>query len=412
MHFRNSDEPRIFETWVLYKCLNYFEIYLSEANIDKTNLFSVAGTGGKKGRQKERRLMKGFDIGVVKQPPNKSNHQAELEAANKSPRSHWIKLANLANGKKQVKGRWPYNERSQSVESLSSEVTSEAEATHNESTSSASSVISQAGSTAGVTVTLSDEEESVRCDRATNTDTPALKWSKIRKWSKLGELNLPHRLRMAFQDSVPEREISHPPSAIRQQQQSRAHLGDAPRKTKARRTVSAPAPSAHAKHSPLTAKSPANAPYASIPSVSVSVQNNTRTLNTLSGKLEGVEDSASAGSSNLNSPSSPKTPNMRLQESFRVPTVHIEEEVVVKGTSKKSIYGRNESSFQKKDSDITVRATSPENFSTTISLTPPNEIIAPSQTESPHKPSNGTLGIISSVYGIEPVNKEMRTGWI
>lgn len=357
--------------------------------------------------------MKGFDIGVVKQPPNKSSHKADLEASNKSPRSHWIKLATLANGKKQAKGsRWPYNERSQSVESVSSEVTSEAEATHNESTSSASSVISQAGSTAGVAVTVSDEEESIRCDRGTNTDTPALKWSKIRKWSKLGELNLPHRLRMAFQDSVPEREISHPPSNIRHQQPNRAHLGDATRKAKARRTVSAPAPSAHAKHPPLTTKSPANAPYASIPSVSVSVQNNTRTLNILSGKLEGVEDPASAGSSTLNSPSSPKTPDVRLQESFRVPTVHIEEETVVKGNPKKAPYGIIEGSLQRKDSDISMRATSPENFSSAISLTSQNEILASNQTESPHKPSNGTLGMISSVYGIEPVNKEMRTGWI
>lgn len=371
------------------------------------------GTGGKKGRQKERRLMKGFDIGVVKQPPNKSSHKSDIEAANKSPRSHWIKLATLANGKKQAKGsRWPYSERSQSVESLSSEVTSEAEATHNESTSSASSVLSHAASAGGIAVTQSDDEESVRCDRATNTDTPALKWSKIRKWSKLGELHLPHRLRIAFQDNVPERDMPHPASGIRHQQPARAHLGDATRKAKARRTVSAPAPSAHAKHPPLTAKSPANAPYASIPSVSVSVQNNTRTLNTLSGKLEGVEDPASAGSSTLNSPSSPKTPEMRLQESFRVPTVHIEEEVVVKGNLKKGLYARKECTIPNKDSDISVSATSPENISATLSLTSPSEILAPSQTESPHKPSNGTLGMISTVYGIEPVNKEMRTGWI
>ncbi|GIY41059.1 transient receptor potential-gamma protein [Caerostris extrusa] len=148
------------------------------------------GTGGKKGRQKERRLMKGFDIGVVKQPLSKSNQKSDIEASTKSPRTRWLKLANLANGKKQVKrpqGAWPYSERnsrsskgkntdslrSRSMESISSEVTSEAEATHNDTTSSESSISLGAstngahniGSAEGVTILISDDEL-MRCDRA------------------------------------------------------------------------------------------------------------------------------------------------------------------------------------------------------------------------------------------------------
>lgn len=298
-------------------------------------MFSSVGTGGKKGRQKERRLMKGFDIGVVKQAPSKSSQKSDVEAATKSPRTRWLKLATLANGKKQAKG-WPYSERnsrkaaggkrqarSRSMESVSSEVTSEAEATHNDTTSSDSSLSgAPGGSTEGaVTILISDDDMMTpRCDRATNTDTPALKWSKLT--SKLGMLTLPSRLRMAFQDTP--RDAEPPPPPVK--------------KAKARRTVSAPAPPTHQ----LVMRTQAAA--ASIPSVSVSVAN-------------------TGSSANSSSPSSPKTP----------PVPHIEEE------------------------------TTPEDE-------PQGEPVEPPV--SPHKPSNGTLGLISTVYGIEPVNKEMRTGWI
>ncbi|KAG8184492.1 hypothetical protein JTE90_002339 [Oedothorax gibbosus] len=325
------------------------------------------GTGGKKGRQKERRLMKGFDIGVVKQPPSKSSQKSDVEAATKSPRTRWLKLANLANGKKQQqpKAKWPYSERnsrsskgkpathrSRSMESVSSEVTSEAEATHNDTTSSSSSLSRSGslvgapdlGSAEGVTILISDDEL-MRCDRATNTDTPALKWSKLT--SKLGMLTLPSRLRMAFQDSP--RDVEAPPQK-----------GDTSKKAKARRTVSAP-PAAPQPPHPLVMRAPA----ASIPSVSVAVQN-----------TRAVEE---GDSSSIASPSSPKTP--KLRERFPVPTVHIEEETPAKPDAPDT----------------------PEDEPQGEPAEPP---------VSPHKPSNGTLGLISTVYGIEPVNKEMRTGWI
>ncbi|CAL1277107.1 unnamed protein product [Larinioides sclopetarius] len=393
------------------------------------------GTGGKKGRQKERRLMKGFDIGVVKQPPNKSSQKSDVEASTKSPRTRWLKLANLANGKKQVKrpqgAKWPYSERnsrssksknqdslrSRSMESISSEVTSEAEATHNDTTSSESSMslaasitgahLQNMGSNEGVTILISDDELT-KCDRATNTDTPALKWSKLT--SKLGMLTLPSRLRMAFHDATPEKglphQLDHPP-------QTKLHHGDAAKKVKARRTVSAPAPSANPKHHQLVMRSQGKTPYASIPSVSVSVQNSAHTLNSLSRNIDSVEETPPTGNSSLNSPSSPKTPKLRLQERYPVPTVHIEEEVVVKGTSVKVASSRKDSITTLKDSDAS-HCSTPDNNAPPAALinTPPSETIAANQPVSPHKPSNGTLGLISTVYGIEPVNKEMRTGWI
>ncbi|XP_035211630.1 transient receptor potential-gamma protein-like isoform X2 [Stegodyphus dumicola] len=395
------------------------------------------GTGGKKGRQKERRLMKGFDIGVVKQPPNKANQKSDVEAATKSPRTHWLKLANLANGRKQAKrpqgAKWPYSERnsrnsksknqdslrSQSMESVSSEVTSEAEATHNDTTSSESSLsltalvsgdpLSEAGSNNGVTIVVSDDE-SMKCDRATNTDTPARQWSKLTK--KLNALTslTSSRFRMAFHDASPEKDpqMDHHHTA-------KLHHSEATKKAKARRTVSAPAPSAHPKHHPLVMRPQGKTPYASIPSVSVSVQNNAHNISTLSGNIGSVEESPSSGKSTLNSPSSPKTPKMRLQERFPVPTVHIEEEVPVKGTSSKRASSRRSSTITRKDSDIPIASSTPENTTPTVPIAPQNQPatpIATSQPVSPHKPSNGTLGLISTVYGIEPVNKEMRTGWI
>ncbi|XP_015916803.1 transient receptor potential-gamma protein-like [Parasteatoda tepidariorum] len=382
------------------------------------------GTGGKKGRQKERRLMKGFDIGVVKQPPNKSSQKSDLEAATKSPRTRWLKLANLANGKKQAKrqqgggGKWPYSERnsrsskgknqdslrSRSMESISSEVTSEAEATHNDTTSSessnslAGSATGQEGSTEGVAIVISDDEL-MKCDRATNTDTPALKWSKLT--SKLGMLSFPSRFRMAFHDTTPERGLPHhlePPP------QTRLHHGDVGKKPKARRTVSAPAPSVNPKHHQLVMRSHGKTPYASIPSVSVSVQNSAQTISTLSGNIDSVEEAPPNGSSTLNSPSSPETPKLRLQERFPVPTVHIEEEIVVKGASNKEASSRRDPAVK----DVSHSSTTPDDATPTIT----NDPIVSSQPVSPHKPSNGTLGLISTVYGIEPVNKEMRTGWI
>ncbi|GBM57430.1 Transient receptor potential-gamma protein [Araneus ventricosus] len=393
------------------------------------------GTGGKKGRQKERRLMKGFDIGVVKQPLNKSSQKSDVEASTKSPRTRWLKLANLANGKKQVKrpqgAKWPYSERnsrssknknqdslrSRSMESISSEVTSEAEATHNDTTSSESSMslaasitgahLQNMGSNEGVTILISDDELT-KCDRATNTDTPALKWSKLT--SKLGMLTLPSRLRMAFHDATPEKglphQLDHPP-------QTKLHHGDVGKKVKARRTVSAPAPSANPKHHQLVMRSQGKTPYASIPSVSVSVQNSAHTLNSLSRNIDSVEETPPTGNSSLNSPSSPKTPKLRLQERYPVPTVHIEEEVVVKGTSVKVASSRKDSITTLKDSDAS-HCSTPDNNATPAAIinTPPSETIAANQPVSPHKPSNGTLGLISTVYGIEPVNKEMRTGWI
>ncbi|XP_054721214.1 transient receptor potential-gamma protein-like [Uloborus diversus] len=384
------------------------------------------GTGGKKGRQKERRLMKGFDIGVVKQPPKKS----DVEASAKSPRTHWLKLAHLANGKKQAKrqqgAKWPYSERnsrsskqkneeslrSHSIESMSSEVTSEAEATHNDTTSSESSLSLAAsisgtpalemGSNDGVTIVVSDDE-SLKCDRATNTDTPALKWSKLTR--KLGELTFPSRLRMAFHDNVPERDhsVDH--------HHAKLHHLEPGKKAKARRTVSAPAPTANPKHHQLVMRSQGKAPYASIPSVSVSVQNNAHTISTLSGNIGSAEDPPSTGNSTLNSPSSPKTPKIRLQERFPVPTVHIEEEVV-KVSATTETYSRNSSVTSRRDSDLSLGSPSPENTSPNVTHASQSESLVPSQPVSSHKSSNGTLGLISTVYGIEPVNKEMRTGWI
>ncbi|GFQ91603.1 transient receptor potential-gamma protein [Trichonephila clavata] len=392
------------------------------------------GTGGKKGRQKERRLMKGFDIGVVKQPLSKSSQKSDVEASTKSPRTRWLKLANLANGKKQAKrpqgAKWPYSERnsrsskgknqdslrSRSMESISSEVTSEAEATHNDTTSSESSMsmaasmngahIQNMGSNEGVTILISDDEL-MKCDRATNTDTPALKWSKLT--SKLGMLTLPSRLRMAFHDAAPDKGLPH---QLDHPHQTKMHHSDVAKKVKARRTVSAPAPSANPKHHQLVMRSQAKAPYASIPSVSVSVQNSAHTINSVSRNIDSVEETPPTGNSSLNSPSSPKTPKLRLQERYPVPTVHIEEEVVVKGTSVMVGSSRKDSITTPKDSDASHSSTPDNATPAAVTNTPPSETVAANQPVSPHKPSNGTLGLISTVYGIEPVNKEMRTGWI
>ncbi|GIY41058.1 transient receptor potential-gamma protein [Caerostris extrusa] len=166
------------------------------------------------------------------------------------------------------------------------------------------------------------------------------------------------------------------------------HHGEVVKKVKARRTVSAPPPTANPKHHQLVMRSQANAPYASIPS---------RRRNTTNRKL--ISEFAVF----------PKTPKLRLQERYPVPTVHIEEEVVVDRTAIMVGTSRRESVTTPKDSDAS-QSTTPDNITTAIITNPPpNESVAASQPVSPHKPSNGTLGLISTVYGIEPVNKEMRT---
>ncbi|GIY15916.1 hypothetical protein CEXT_442321 [Caerostris extrusa] len=65
----------------------------------------------------------------------------------------------------------------------------------------------------------------------------------------------------------------------------------------------------------------------------------------------------------------PKTPRLRLQERYPVPTVHIEEEVLVERTAIMVGTSRRESVNTPKDSDAS-HSTTPDNITTTIITNP------------------------------------------
>ncbi|XP_077518083.1 transient receptor potential-gamma protein-like [Amblyomma americanum] len=65
------------------------------------------GIGGKKGRQRERRLMKGFNIGLIEgSVPSPPEINIEEVTSRKSPVSRLARLARLASKNKMKRGRW------------------------------------------------------------------------------------------------------------------------------------------------------------------------------------------------------------------------------------------------------------------------------------------------------------------
>lgn len=65
------------------------------------------GIGGKKGRQRERRLMKGFNIGLIEgSVPSPPEINIEEVTSRKSPVSRLARLARLASKNKVKRGRW------------------------------------------------------------------------------------------------------------------------------------------------------------------------------------------------------------------------------------------------------------------------------------------------------------------
>lgn len=329
------------------------------------------GAGGKKNRQKERRLMKGFNIGLVEgsvQTTAESNIPVELtENVRKSPISRFAKIARLASGKKakkdnSTKDRDAFN-RSRSMDSISCQISSEQASTKGE-TSSESSL-----SGLGSLDETSEEDSPKRIDQATNTETPALKWSRITR--KLGMLTFhPTKFKVVLHEK--DNHSLEPPSKLIN------------KKSKARRTVSAPSASLHPPQHNFTAQ-----------------QRTNRTTST--------------------------SYNSVMPETKRLPTI----EYSPRNSLAPDISSPNENDPCSSPLQTPVSCSSfPENGTIMESAKteleavintgmPTSEVTSLNQSSSLDPLVNGngkskdrSLGLISTLYGIEPVNKDMTMGWL
>ncbi|XP_067121662.1 LOW QUALITY PROTEIN: transient receptor potential-gamma protein-like [Centruroides vittatus] len=339
------------------------------------------GTGGKKNRQKERRLMKGFNIGLVEgsvQTATESNIPVELaENVRKSPISRFAKIARLASGKRKAKKeKWAnlvdatkqvrdaFN-RSRSMDSISSQISSEQASTKGE-TSPSDSSLSGVGSLGEET---SEEESPKRVDQATNTETPALKWSRITR--KLGMLTFhPTKFKVVLHEKN-DNTLEPPPSKL------------ISKKSKARRTVSAPSASLHPPQNSFNAQQRTNRTTSTsfnsvipetkrLPTIEYSPRNS------LAPEMPSPVENAPCSSP-------PRTPV---------------------SCSSFPDTGRLESS--KAESDIIKNSGMPASEVTSLNQSSSLEPLVNANGKSKER----SLGLISTLYGIEPVNKDMTMGWL
>ncbi|XP_076362865.1 transient receptor potential-gamma protein-like [Tachypleus tridentatus] len=354
------------------------------------------GGGGKKGRQKERRLMKGFNIGLV-EGSLPTIHGLNL--SNKSAVNRITRLARMSSDKRHVKqGKWKNFmdatrsaraafTRSRSEESISSQGSS-GQQSHIEISSESS-----------VSVMFTPEYESEeevkpahshdhRPSRTATSDMQIEAKRLSRLSRKFGSLSFnPSKLRLVFQDH----------NKFTPRVQSVPKLSGFSEKKQAERTISAPSSktiAVPAKSEPKTSEEgKRSSTTLSLTSANVSVERN----------LSPIQSYADSN------PNTPKTSLTRicetsvLQECFsEVGTTPYD-----KGTTLNERQNDQQTQTTKSTtSNVQIRQ---NNIDVSPSIenndTSPTELVS-------SKTLNGSIGIMSRVYGIEPANKQMSLGWI
>ncbi|XP_067134766.1 LOW QUALITY PROTEIN: transient receptor potential-gamma protein-like [Centruroides vittatus] len=331
--------------------------------------------GGKKGRQRERRLMKGFDIGLVEGSVQTLPEFCSTEPTKKSPVSRMVKIARMAENKKKIKkGKWSYLveatrnarsafSRSRSEDSISSQLSSE-QMSQRFATSPSESNSSVATSPG---VAANDKTK----DFSPTRQTPSIKRSMFAR--RFGTISFnPAKLRMIFQE---QKNYSQPESST----QNVASL----ERSQASRTSSAPFREEFLKCNDLHKKEDRR-PSVSLTSLCMNLP--TRSLSPI----------PSCASSNVHTPRNSITGNVEMQT---ISSECAEMELQNVAVSKcENVHATTSTT------DTISTVSSPECL---MSQSSSREPLMSSQ-----KSANGTLGVISTVYGIEPVNCPLSMGWI
>ncbi|XP_023238125.1 transient receptor potential-gamma protein-like [Centruroides sculpturatus] len=331
--------------------------------------------GGKKGRQRERRLMKGFDIGLVEGSVQTLPEFCSTELTKKSPVSRMVKIARMAENKKKIKkGKWSYLveatrnarsafSRSRSEDSISSQLSSE-QMSQRFATSPSESNSSVATSPG---VAANDKTK----DFSPTHQTPSIKRSMFAR--RFGTISFnPAKLRMIFQE---QKNFSQPESSTR----NVASL----ERSQASRTSSAPFREEFLKCNDLHKKEDRR-PSVSLTSLCMNLP--TRSLSPI----------PSCASSNVHTPRNSITGNVEMQT---ISSECAEMELQNVAVSKcENVHATTSTT------DTISTVSSPECL---MSQSSSREPLMSSQ-----KSANGTLGVISTVYGIEPVNCPLSMGWI
>ncbi|XP_013792678.1 transient receptor potential-gamma protein-like [Limulus polyphemus] len=336
------------------------------------------GVGGKKGRLKERRLMKGFNIGLVE---GSSTSEFNMDFSRKTKTQKLTKVARLTSERKVAKRRkWgnlaevTKNARAAFSRSRSEESRSDQESSENQSQCDVSSDSS-------ISVAFSPD-----CCSTEDTQPSQFHTSPVTKLARIGQTFRsftfnPSKIKLVFQDQnkfSASRVLSVP------------KLTGIPEKRKTKRTVSAPGSSVS--NPPITTHPldfspdcPCSSGY-SFPLNLVSSERNLSPIQSCAGSNTTTPRPSLTGDWNYSQVQETQFGNQSDKSKRPLMTFSGETNQIAM------------CSFSSPDTSL------PEGVSNSSSWEQP--------LMTSKKTPNGSMRIMSAVYGIEPADKQMSFGWI
>lgn len=294
------------------------------------------GIGGKKGRQRERRLMKGFNIGLIEgSVPSPPEINIEDVTSRKSPVSRLARLARLASKNKMKRGRWGHLV----------EATRSARAAFSRSRSEETMSSSSSGSSGGP-----------KGDSVSNSETSLSMRGRISR--KFGTLTF-SRSRLAFFSEHDS--LRHSSSEKR-----RAH-----------RTVSAP-------------------PSSVLPRAAT--------------QAERQAAANAAGSCNVLAAECKLSPIPSCASS-KVPTPRNSINGTLEPDAVAAVCGAHPMDMAGLEDELAQCLPPSESCLPTVVVQPSSEQ-EDALKDSDESPANGSIPLLTRVYGIEPVSKPSSMGWI